>query len=104
MTLVAGAVLFAAHWLLAVLAFYIDWFGPFVRGEPALLIKNCQFQEDGIRRGGTSMEDLTQSLRQPIKQSDPTKIELPIASVMAKSTSSLTEKRRMCWMYQSKTA
>jgi uncharacterized membrane protein YcaP (DUF421 family) len=75
-TLVAGIVLVAVHWLLAMLAFHIDWFGPFVKGEPVLLIKDGQVQENGIRRGGITKQDLTQSLREQTKQSDPAKIEL----------------------------
>jgi uncharacterized membrane protein YcaP (DUF421 family) len=75
-TLAAGAVLVGLHWLLAVLAFHIDWFGPFVKGNPVLLIKDGQVQEDGIRRGGITRQDLTQALRKQTKQSDPAKIEL----------------------------
>jgi len=75
-TLASGAVLVAVHWLLAVLAFHIHWFGPFVKGEPVLLIKNGEVQNDGIRRGGITMQDLMQALREQTKQSDPTKIEL----------------------------
>jgi uncharacterized membrane protein YcaP (DUF421 family) len=75
-TLTSGAVLVAMHWLLAVLAFHIHWFGPFVKGEPVLLIKNGEVQKDGIRRGGITTQDLMQALREQTKQSDPTKIEL----------------------------
>lgn len=75
-TLAAGVVLVGVHWLLAVLAFRIDWFGPFVKGNPVLLIKDGQVQEDGIRRGGITRQDLTQALRKQTKQSDPGKIEL----------------------------
>lgn len=75
-TLVAGVVLIGMHWLLAVLAFHIDWFGPFVKGNPVLLIKDGQVQEQGILRGGITKLDLTQALRQQTKQSDPAKIKL----------------------------
>ena len=75
-TMVAGIVLIGIHWLLAVLAFHIDWFGPFVKGNPLLLIKDGQVQEEGIRRGGISKQDLSQALRQQTKQTDPAKIKL----------------------------
>jgi len=75
-TLVAGVVLIGMHWLLAVLAFHIAWFGPFVKGNPVLLIKDGQVQEQGMRRGGITKQDLTQALREHTKQSDPAKIRL----------------------------
>jgi len=75
-TLVAGGVLIGMHWLLAVLAFHIAWFGPFVKGNPVLLIKDGQVQEQGMRRGGITKQDLTQALREHTKQSDPAKIRL----------------------------
>jgi uncharacterized membrane protein YcaP (DUF421 family) len=34
-TLIVGIVLIGMHWLIAVLAFHIDWFGPLVRGMRA---------------------------------------------------------------------
>ena len=75
-TMAAGVVLVAVHWSLAVLSFHIDWFGPFVKGNPILLIKDGDVQEDGIRRGGITKQDLTQALRKQTKQSDPARIEL----------------------------
>jgi uncharacterized membrane protein YcaP (DUF421 family) len=75
-TLAAGVVLIGMHWLLAVLAFHIDWFGPFVKGNPVLLIKDGEVQERGMLRGGITKQDLTQALRQQTKQSDPKKIKL----------------------------
>lgn len=75
-TLAAGVVLVAIHWLLAALALHIDWFGPLVKGNPILLIKDGEVREDGILRGGITKMDLTQALREQTKQSDPAKIEL----------------------------
>src|SRR3569832_285999 len=75
-TLVAGAVLIAMHWLLALLSFHLDWFGPLVKGSPALLIMDGQVQERAILRGGITRHDLTQALREHTKQSDPAKIKL----------------------------
>jgi uncharacterized membrane protein YcaP (DUF421 family) len=75
-TLVGGVVLIGMHWLLAMLAYYIDWFGPFVKGHPVLLIKDGQIQEQGMRRGGLSTHDLTQAIRLDTNQTDPSKIKL----------------------------
>lgn len=75
-TLASGFVLIGMHWLLAVLAFHIDWFGSFVKGNPVLLIKDGEVQEEGILRGGITKQDLTQALRMQTKQSDPKKIKL----------------------------
>lgn len=77
-TLAAGAALVGMHWLLAVLAFHIDWFGPFVKGNPVLLIKDGEVQEEGILRAGITKQDLTQALREQTKQTDPKKIKLAI--------------------------
>lgn len=74
-TLVAGVVFIAMHWLLAVLAFHLHWFGPFVKGNPVLLIKDGQIQEEGMRRGGITKHDLTEALRQHSKESDPAKLK-----------------------------
>ncbi len=75
-TLVAGAVFIGMHWLLAVLAFHIHWFGPFVKGNPVLLIKDGQVQEQGMRRGGITRHDLAEALRQQTKENDTALIKL----------------------------
>jgi uncharacterized membrane protein YcaP (DUF421 family) len=75
-TLGAGAVLIGMHWLLALLSFHLDWFGPLVKGNPVLLIKNGDVQEYGILRAGITKHDLTQALREQTKQTDPAKIKL----------------------------
>jgi uncharacterized membrane protein YcaP (DUF421 family) len=74
-TLAAGIVLIGMHWLLAVIAFHIDWFGPFVKGNRVLLIKDGQIQEQEIQRTGITTHDLNQALRHQSKQTDPSKIE-----------------------------
>lgn len=74
-TLVAGALLLGIHWLLALLAFHTDWFGSVVKGRRVLLIKDGQVQQEGMRRGFITAEDLDQALRLHTKQSDPSKVE-----------------------------
>ncbi|HKO60142.1 MAG TPA: YetF domain-containing protein [Pyrinomonadaceae bacterium] len=75
-TLVAGTVLIGMHWLLAVLAYHIDWFGPLVKGNPVLLVKEGQIQEQGMRRAGLSAQDLEEALRLQSDQTDASKIQL----------------------------
>jgi uncharacterized membrane protein YcaP (DUF421 family) len=69
-TLVAGVVFIGMHWLLAVLSFHIHWFGPLVKGNPVLLIREGQTQEQGMQRGGITKHDLTEALRQHTKEND----------------------------------
>jgi uncharacterized membrane protein YcaP (DUF421 family) len=75
-TLLAGFVLVGMHWLLATLAFHINWFGPFVKGNPVLLIKDGHVQQQGMRQAGLSDHDLRQALRMQNDHTDPAKIRL----------------------------
>lgn len=75
-TLLGGLVLVGMHWLLAALAFHVNWFGPFVKGNPVLLIKDGQVQQRGMRQAGLSAHDLTQALRMQNGHTDPAKIRL----------------------------
>lgn len=69
-TLVSGIVLLGLHWLIAFLAFHIDWFGPIVKGNPVVLIKDGQVQQQGMRRTGLSVHDIEQAVRQEAQQMD----------------------------------
>jgi uncharacterized membrane protein YcaP (DUF421 family) len=62
-TWVAGAVLVGLHWLLAALAYRIDWFGPLVKGNPVLLIDDGEPRRDAMRDSGITRMDLEQVLR-----------------------------------------
>jgi uncharacterized membrane protein YcaP (DUF421 family) len=75
-TLLAGAVFIGLHWLLSVLAFHVDWFGPLVKGNPILLIKDGKIQQQGVRETGLSSHDLQQALRVQAQTTDPSKIKL----------------------------
>jgi uncharacterized membrane protein YcaP (DUF421 family) len=75
-TLFGGLALVGLHWLLAVLAFRIDWFGSVVKGDPVLLVKDGRIQEDGMRRTSLSSRDLNEALRQQGKPPDPSKVRL----------------------------
>lgn len=69
-TLVAGAILLGLHWLLAFLAFRTNWFGSLVKGDPVLLIKDGEIQPEGMRRSTLTENDLMQSLRLQLNESD----------------------------------
>jgi uncharacterized membrane protein YcaP (DUF421 family) len=75
-TLLAGIVMIALHTLLAVVAFRTDWFGSIVKGNPVLLIKDGEIQQQGVRQSGVSEQDLIQAIRLQAKQTNPSKIRL----------------------------
>src|SRR3954468_19146334 len=74
-TVVAGGVLLGMHWLLGVLAFRSDWFGPLVKGERVALIKDGKIQQEGMRQGSITEHDLTQAVRMQTGETDPAKIK-----------------------------
>jgi uncharacterized membrane protein YcaP (DUF421 family) len=75
-TLMGGVVLIGLHTLLAVVAFRTDWFGSIVKGNPVLLIKDGEIQEQGVKQSGVSKQDLIQAIRLQAKETDPSKIRL----------------------------
>jgi uncharacterized membrane protein YcaP (DUF421 family) len=62
-TLGAGLVLVVLHWLFAVLSFYSDWFGTWVKGSHRLLVENGHIQWDAMRKSHISEKDLMSALR-----------------------------------------
>ncbi len=75
-TLLAGVALVGMHWLLGVLSFHSDWFGPLVKGNPVLLIKDGEIQRSGVRQAGLSRQDLEQALRLQGQQTDLSQVRL----------------------------
>jgi uncharacterized membrane protein YcaP (DUF421 family) len=75
-TLLGGVVLVGIHWLLGVFAFHASWFGTLVKGNPVLLIKDGNIQQQGMRRAALSEHDLGQALRLRSNQTDPAQIKL----------------------------
>lgn len=69
-TLLSGVVLVGLHWLITFLAYRIDWFGPIVKGNPVMLIKDGQIQQRAMRQTGLSTRDLEQAIRQEAQQMD----------------------------------
>ena len=74
-TWLAGLVLVAMHWLLALLAFR-GWFGPLVKGRPVLLIEDGQVQRDAMRESHVTEMDLEQALRAEGREPDPSTVRL----------------------------
>ncbi|MBB5234646.1 DUF421 domain-containing protein [Deinococcus budaensis] len=75
-TLGAGLVLIGLHALLVRLAYRSGWFGPLVKGNPVLLIKDGQLQMEGLRETGVARNDLDQALRLQGRTTDPSDIKL----------------------------
>lgn len=73
-TIVASAALLALHWLFATVAAHTP-FGTLVKGEPRLLIKDGEIQEDGLREAKLSENDLKSALRLQAGDPDPSRIK-----------------------------
>jgi len=74
-TIVAGLVLVGLHWLFAFIAFHTSVFGPVVKGEPVLLVKDGEVQEEGMRFANLTPRDLNEALRLQSGDTDPKKIK-----------------------------
>jgi uncharacterized membrane protein YcaP (DUF421 family) len=74
-TVIAGSALVGMHWLFGLLAFHTGWFGPLVKGERLLLVKNGKIHAEGMRRGSITEHDLTQALRMQTDQRDLTNVK-----------------------------
>lgn len=77
-TLLAGAVLVALHRLVAALAYRWDWFGPLVKGNASVLVRDGEVQRDAMRRHSVSRADLEQALRSQGKRTDPAQVRLAV--------------------------
>ena len=75
-TIAAGVILVGLHWLIAAIAYGSDWFGTLVKGNPVLLIKNGDIQEDGLRRTSVSAKDLEEALRIESHVTEPEHVQL----------------------------
>lgn len=62
-TIVAGVVLLGVHWLFALLAYHTEWFGPIIKGERILLIKDGKLQRRGMREANITTHDLREAMR-----------------------------------------
>jgi uncharacterized membrane protein YcaP (DUF421 family) len=77
-TLGSGAVLVGIHWVLAALAYRIDWLGPVVKGSAIALVRDGTVDRDAMRRAGVSAHDLEQALRAQAKVTDPSRVRLAV--------------------------
>ena len=74
-TWIAGLVLVGMHRLLALLA-YRGWFGPLVKGNPVLLVKDGQVRREGMREANVTEKDLEQAMRTTGSEPDPSGVRL----------------------------
>jgi uncharacterized membrane protein YcaP (DUF421 family) len=75
-TLLSGAVLVAAHSLLAALAYRLDWLGPLVKGRPTVLVRDGRVDRAAMRRVGVSEHDVEQAIRSQTRSTDISDVRL----------------------------
>lgn len=75
-SLAGGAAIVGLHWILTFLTARLESFGPLVKGNPVLLIRDGEVQRDGMRKAGLSDRDLEQHLRLSAGVTDPSRIRL----------------------------
>jgi uncharacterized membrane protein YcaP (DUF421 family) len=68
---IAGMVLVALHWLFAVTAFHLDWFGRLIKGDAHPLVENGTIVRAAMRSHHISEKDLLSALRINAKMTDP---------------------------------
>ena len=73
---VAGGMLVGMHWLSALLSYHLDWFGPLVKGNPVLLVKDGHIRRNGMREASVSRMDLDQGLRESGHEPDPSRVQV----------------------------
>jgi uncharacterized membrane protein YcaP (DUF421 family) len=73
-TMFASLVLIGLHWIFAFVSVRTSLFGPVVKGEPILLIKNGELQPDAMKKAGITERDLNQALRLRSEAADPKQI------------------------------
>jgi uncharacterized membrane protein YcaP (DUF421 family) len=74
--LISGAALVAVHWLLAALTSRLDWFGPLVKGNPNLLVKDGRIDSKALRQSGMSEKDLEQAIRLKAGETELSRVRL----------------------------
>lgn len=74
-TLVSGAVLILAHWVLAWLAARTDRFGALAKGEPTVLVEDGQVRRDALHASNISERDLSEALRLRAGVTDVARVE-----------------------------
>lgn len=74
-TWTAGLVLIALHWLLATLAFHLDWFGPLVKGNAVKLMEDGRIDRDGMQEASVTRNELEQAMRTAGEEPDLTNVQ-----------------------------
>ena len=73
---IGGGVLVGLHWLFAVIAFRMDWFGRLIKGDAHVLLRDGTIDWDAMRRNHISEKDLLSALRLNRKTDDPHRVGL----------------------------
>ena len=69
-TLAASAAIMFLHWLFSYLAVNTDWFGPIVKGNRVLLVKDGELQRTAMRASGITQNDLEQAMHLQLNHGD----------------------------------
>jgi len=75
-TIAASAILIGMHWAFAELAYKTGWFGPIVKGDRIVLIKDGEIQRRGMHQASVTRDDLSEAIRLQTRQTDPSRIRL----------------------------
>jgi len=75
-TIAASAILIGMHWAFAELAYKTGWFGPIVKGDRIVLIKDGEIQRRGMHQASITRDDLSEAIRLQTRQTDPSRIRL----------------------------
>lgn len=74
-TLVAGAMLIAIHWALAMVSFRFGRFGTLVKGRPRTLVRDGEVLDDAMRASHLSRNDLDTALRENASLTDLSRVK-----------------------------
>jgi uncharacterized membrane protein YcaP (DUF421 family) len=66
-----GVVLVGLHWLFALIAFHVDWFGRLVKGDAQTLMQDGTIDWAAMRRNHISEKDLLSALRLNGRMTEP---------------------------------
>lgn len=69
-TFAAGTILIGMHWLFATVAYHTSWFGPAIKGDHVLLIKDGKIQANGMRQTNITPRDLEEAVRLQTNSTD----------------------------------
>lgn len=75
-SMMAGAILLLMHWILGAAAYHLKSFGPLIKGNPRVLIRDGKIDRAAMARSHLGEEDLAEALRRQGHTHDPGDIRL----------------------------